>query len=570
MYSYLLLIIPLLAIAAWYGYKRVVYLRYEQYKDFPSPPKSLIFGSLKALGEAVNAMPDKRMHTDHAFEKLFQDAGSPPLIFLDMRPVHYNVVVIRSHIIAEQLSRVSKNYPYSTPKSPTMGDLQPIIGEHSIISAQGEKWKALRRTFNAGFAPQYLIKLVPRIVDKTMTFLDLLDGFARSGQEFELMKLTINLTFDIIGAIAMDVDMTAQTSKPHPIVTTFAALQSSYTDYGWQWLQIGPVLRRRRRNAAAAVDTAIKDVVKEKFADVKRARDESKGMGKSARARSVLALGLEDTAELDPYTLDVVTHQIQSFLFAGHDTTAITLAWAFYSLSRTPHALAALRAELDEVLGPDVSPKAIAETLRERGEELMGRLTYTSAVIKETLRLFPPASSARMALPGSGLMVDVGDGKTLCLDGMVLYIAHALIQRDPAVYGANANDFVPERWLASGDVNTVSEEYSSTNADVNGADEGKKIPASAWRPFERGPRNCIGQELANLEARVILACAVRRYDFDKVGLGALEKGPDGKPVFEFGKEIYKVKDAQVFNIRQITSKPFDGMKIRVKFAEPRS
>ena len=121
------------------------------------------------------------------------------------------------------------------------------------------------------------------------------------------------------------------------------------------------------------------------------------------------------------------------------------------------------------------------------------------------------------------------------------------MHRDSAVYGANANEFMPERWLVSGDVNTAAEEHTHANESIAG-DEEKKIPASAWRPFERGPRNCIGQELASLEARVILACVARRYDFEKVGYGALEVGGDGNPVFEEGNETYKVKGEGVFNV----------------------
>jgi cytochrome P450 len=59
-----------------------------------------------------------------------------------------------------------------------------------------------------------------------------------------------------------------------------------------------------------------------------------------------------------------------------------------------------------------------------------------------------------------------------------------------------------------------------------------KIPVSAWRPFERGPRNCIGQELANMEARVIMACTLRRYDFIKVGCGEVETDEKGQPIVE--------------------------------------
>jgi hypothetical protein len=98
----------------------------------------------------------------------------------------------------------------------------------------------------------------------------------------------------------------------------------------------------------------------------------------------------------------------------------------------------------------------------------------------------------------------------------MLYVNHFLIQRDPKFYGETANEFVPERWL--GDTDTTG-----TRKDEEGSQAGaSQIPISAWRPFERGPRNCIGQELAKLEARVILACVMRRYDFVKVGAGEIE------------------------------------------------
>jgi cytochrome P450 len=80
--------------------------------------------------------------------------------------------------------------------------------------------------------------------------------------------------------------------------------------------------------------------------------------------------------------------------------------------------------------------------------------------------------------------------------GVSVFNCVTSIHRDPQIYGETANEFVPERWL-------------------HGAAEA--IPASAWRPFERGPRNCIGQELANIEARVVIALVARRYDFSKVG-----------------------------------------------------
>lgn len=100
------------------------------------------------------------------------------------------------------------------------------------------------------------------------------------------------------------------------------------------------------------------------------------------------------------------------------------------------------------------------------------------------------------------------------LDGLLLYPVHSIIQRDPAVFGDTADVFVPERWL-----------------DQDAPD---KTPAGAWRAFERGPRGCIGQELAMIETRVVLALTIRRYNFTKVGIGAVSSNEtSGQP--EMGK-----------------------------------
>jgi cytochrome P450 len=244
--------------------------------------------------------------------------------------------------------------------------------------------------------------------------------------------------------------------------------------------------------------------------------------------------------------------QIKTFLFAGHDTTGILLAWLLYELSRSPQALKAVRDELDELFGPDPDPRVVRQKLlAPKGGELIHRMPYITAVIKEVLRLYPPAGTARMAPPGTGFTVRTPDSQTYCLDGMIIYNCATIIQRDRSVFGDSANDFVPERWL--GDKSGIMSAGAQDEKDqANGP--GSTFPAGAWRPFERGPRNCIGQDLATIEARVIVAAVARRYDFVKVGLGELDRDEKGEPVvnetgqFKTKSKLYNVSAPSSFEI----------------------
>lgn len=348
-------------------------------------------------------------------------------------------------------------------------------------------------------------------------------------------SLCTNLTFDIIGDIVINVDFHAQgdQSSGHEIVHHFRELLKTFSDTGRMWLWLNLPTRLRRLYHSIQADAAIKRCIKEKFGEIKDAQSSNK---RSSKDRSVLALALKDVDVLTSDNLQSCADQVKTFLFAGHDTTSILLQWLFYALSIHPKCLDAIRAEHDAVFG-DRDPR---EVFLSKPDETLAALSYTSACIKEALRLWPPAGSARLSPPGKGFKVRLEDGKEVLVDDTILYLNHHIIQRDPKVYGETADDFVPDRWLGDTDTTAVRKDEDGSQAGAS------KIPISAWRPFERGPRNCIGQELANLEARVILACVIRKYDFIKVGAGELELDEKGRPIFD-DKGRYKTK-SELFTV----------------------
>ncbi|KAK4463055.1 putative sterigmatocystin biosynthesis P450 monooxygenase stcS [Cladorrhinum samala] len=546
--------------------------RFSQYEAFPQPSKpSLLWGHMQTLQKALKRGPEGLHFDVYAHDLLKSMPGSPSLLFLDLRPITWPMAVIARHEVAEQISRSSKLFPYSTPKSPTMAEFLRLIGPRSFLVHSGDDWKEVRKRFNPGFAPQHLMTLLPCILDKTSIFVDRLDGYARSGEDFLLLQAVIDLTFDIIGAVVMDVDFNAQlahaSGRRGDFIPAYEELVKTYAgrNPGIPWFFFVKRLWKRWR-LSSKVDKVIRDVILDKFAEQQRgqkaAEGTANGISDKAKARSVLNLSLQGREVLDDALLEETVDSIKTFMFAGHDTTSIVLSWALYYLSLYPSCREALAAELDDVFGPDSDPAAVKGKLSSPGgHELINRMPYTTAVIKETLRLRPPASTARMARPGSGLVVRTPEGQDLCLDGMLIYVCASIIQRDRNVYGETADEFVPERWL--NDKSGIMSATSNVDVAAPAAGAEKTIPASAWRAFERGPRNCIGQDLATIEARVILAMVARRYEFVKVGLGELERDEKGLPVMEESGRHYKVK-SEVFNTSQITSKPVDSMKMKVK------
>lgn len=364
--------------------------------------------------------------------------------------------------------------------------------------------------------------LLPLILEKTESFVTYLDQFAASKEELSLEQLISNLTFDIIGVTVMQVDLDAQhldRSKQGEVIRLFGDLMQTYHDdkNNLPWWVV-PLTMLKRHRLAKRIDLLIKDMIKQKYAELK---EEAEGN----RSRSILALSFQNTRTLTPQLLSETSDQVRSFLFAGHDTITSTLQWVFYELSRTPHALKTVRDELDKILGPETDPRAVCAALTQNGEHALQKMHYINAVIKETLRLHPPAATVRETKPGTGFTIRTSTGEESCIDGLVMYLCHSIIQRDPTVFGETADDWVPERWLG---------------------EASKSIPATAWRPFERGPRSCIGLELANIEARAIIAIVARRYDFTKTGLGEIALDEKGLPTLN-DKGQFRVK-SELYNV----------------------
>jgi cytochrome P450 len=152
------------------------------------------------------------------------------------------------------------------------------------------------------------------------------------------------------------------------------------------------------------------------------------------------------------------------------------------------------------------------------------------------LRLFPPAGTTRAGKPRTSITDDTGT--SLPTDDSILWILHVEMHRSPS-YWVRPEEFLPERWLVS----PGHELYPQPGA---------------WRPFELGPRNCIGQALVMIELRVILACLVREFDvvpaYDEM---------DGQ---QERKGVKLLRGERAYQVEKGAAHPVDGYPCRIRLA----
>jgi cytochrome P450 len=165
--------------------------------------------------------------------------------------------------------------------------------------------------------------------------------------------------------------------------------------------------------------------------------------------------------------------EILTFLLAGHETTAVSLSWTWYLLSQHPAVEQKLGEELNHVLGARI-PQL----------EDLPRLPYTDKVVKESMRLYPPAWSLARTVAKE---VEV-DGYTLPVGSNVV-MSPWILHRDPRFF-EQPEEFNPDRWTA---------------------EAVQRLPKFAYFPFGGGPRLCIGASFAVMEANLLLATVARRF-----------------------------------------------------------
>ncbi len=345
----------------------------------------------------------------------------------------------------------------------TLGIITPVLGD-GLFTSEGALWLHQRRLMQPMFHRRRITAFGTIMTDATHNMFDRWQPAIDAGKPLDMLSEMSHLTMNIVTAALFSTHLNADSSAVSEAVTTLV------DDIGYRFEvplypppQVPTPRNRRRNQSLHTLDQAMYRIIEERrhghaehddlLGLLMAATDEETGRGMSNKQ-------LRD--------------EVATLFGAGHETTAVTLTWAWYLLHQHPAVLARLRAELDAVLGG--RPPTVAD---------LPNLPYTRMVIDETLRLYPPAwITNRQAVADDEIC-----GYHIPANVFVLLSPYVL-HRHPAWWN-EPERFDPERFLPERSANR---------------------PRYAYFPFGGGPRQCIGQGFALTEAALILATVAQQYD----------------------------------------------------------
>jgi cytochrome P450 len=343
-------------------------------------------------------------------------------------------------------------------KSPGVRLLRPLLGDGLFLS-EGDTWLRQRRLVQPAFHRQR----VAGYGDVMTTFAERHVADWKDGSVVEVHAEMMALTQAIVGKTLFDADVSGDAHEAgqaaRVIAEDFGARLQSFRLIPY-WLPTPRNLRSRR--AIRRLDGLIHRIIAER-----RASAEDRGDLLS------MLLHAQDADDGSRMTGQQVRDEVMTMFLAGHETTAVALSWTWYLLAQHPDADARLANELREVLGGRAP--SVAD---------LPRLKYTGMVVTEAMRLYPPAygigRQAARATEIAGHAIAPGD----------IFIAPTWVVHRDRRWFEEPEAFRPERW--AGDLT-------------------QRLPRFAYFPFGGGPRQCIGNSFAQMEAVLLLAAIAQRF-----------------------------------------------------------
>ncbi|MDX1696616.1 MAG: cytochrome P450 [Ketobacteraceae bacterium] len=350
--------------------------------------------------------------------------------------------------------------------------LNQVLGD-ALLTSDGENWKRQRRMVQPAFTRRQMSGYADLMTSEISRTLEAW----QPGMEVDIGRQMVDLTLRIVCNTLFSYQVSSESDQVADAMQTFNNAMAAPNILP-EWVPTPGKFHVKK--AIELLDGIIYDIIEQR-----RSAPESADQPQDLLQRLVTAVDSEGSN--DQLSAKEIRDQLMTLFLAGHETTSHALTWTWYLLAKNPDVETRLHLELDQVLG-DRTP----------GYSDLASLPYTDQIIKESMRLYPPAyvlpRRARCDTEVAGYKVPKGSELIIWL-----YMTH----HDSRWY-PEPERFMPERFAP---------------------DEVEKRPKLSYLPFGGGPRSCIGAEFAMVEARLILATIAQSYRLRLVSTDKVEPKP---------------------------------------------
>ncbi len=335
--------------------------------------------------------------------------------------------------------------------------------------ADGDSWLHQRRLMQPAFHRRRLAELVDGIAATTRETVDGWHAHAQSGQPLDVASEMMRLTLHVIVKAMFSTDVRDDLER---LEQSFNFAQRQMVAQMRRPIKLPLSLptpsNRRFHQAVQTVDDVVYGII-----DERQRRDSSAAKEQGAHDLLSMLLAARDEETGEGMSRQQVRDEVVTIFFAGHETTATTLAWVWYALAQHPNVAARAAAEVDEVLGG-----------RTPSFGDLPHLGYTKRIIQEAMRLHTPiwifTRRAEAEDEIGGYRIPAGTS---------IFLSPYVTHHDPALWPAPQR-FDPDRFLPEREA---------------------ERPRFHYLPFGGGPHLCIGNSFALMEAQLVIATVLQRF-----------------------------------------------------------
>lgn len=352
--------------------------------------------------------------------------------------------------------------------------LEPLLGQ-GIVSANGEDWAHKRKCISPAFYFENLKDYAQTMIPPAEKMLKKWDNHVNEGNGKSEIEIGEDMT-EVIAEITTLTQFGSSYEQGKKIFQDLEFLRDFVFHHGHYLIIPGSrffpfASFRKMRKIKKRVDHSIRQLIQER-----------KDNGQKLYKTNLLSLLLKEgepvamDEKIPQLTIQQIVDECKTIFFAGHDTTAKLLTWTSLLLAEYPSWQERARVEIFEKCGSS-PPKA----------DSLSQMKTLDAILSETLRLYPPVIITMRAALGDMKLGDMDIPK-----GMAFTIPILAIHHDKEVWGEDAGEFHPERF-------------------AHGVGKACKKGSIGYMPFLQGPRNCVGQNLALMEAKLVMAMVLQRF-----------------------------------------------------------